>query len=72
MMCLDVLSCDNNCKAFASQIDLTSYWQKVKEILDEDGKSKYLHLAILHVVICLLHENTEPGRSFSVNKLLLL
>ena len=47
MMCLDVLSCDNNCKAFASQIDLTSYWQKVKEILDEDGKSKYLHLATL-------------------------
>ena len=38
MMGLDVLDSDNDCEAFTSQIDLTSYWRKVKNILDGDGK----------------------------------
>ena len=69
---LDVLNCDNECKALASQIDLTSYWEKVKQILDEDGKPKYLHLATLALVdLCLPHGNSKPEIGFSVNKQLL-
>ena len=72
MMGLDVLDCDNGCEVLASQIDLASYWQRVKEILDEDGKTKYLYLATLTlVVLCLPHGNSEAERCFFVNKQLL-
>ena len=61
MIGLDVLDCDNDCEDFASQIDLKLYWNEVKEILDEDGKPKYLHLSTFALVIlCILDDNSEP------------
>lgn len=59
IMDLNVLNCDYECKAFAPQINLTSYCQETKDFLDEDEKPKYLHLATLALVaLCLSHENS--------------
>ena len=71
-MGLNALDWDNDCVVFISQTGLTPYWQKVKKVLDADGKPKYLHLATLAlVVLCLPQGNSEQERGFSVNKELL-
>ena len=47
-----------------------SYWMKVMEPKDGDGKCKYWHLGILAINILLLpHGNEDPERGFSINPL---
>lgn len=43
MIGLDVLDCDNDCEAFASQIDLTSYFGR---------KSKKLYMRMKNLSNC--------------------
>ena len=48
------------------------YWNKIGDILDEDGSLKYTQLfSPVKCILSFSHSNSSPERGFSINKILL-